>query len=240
MAHLDIASIDRWAYEGRSPLHLASPSSKVFMMAAILASVIISFDLRLLLGIYLTGLLLIRIANLPLLRMITLAAYPAAFGLLFALSQMGGGWKLPLLILIKAQAAAITLLILLGTTGYPQVFGLASHLLPRILSDGLLLAYRLFFVLLELIDRFLSAVRLRGGLSSLRLSTNLRNVALGLGSLFVFCFEKSQRFYDVMNLRGYRGQIAPCTRLALKRSDWLPLGIGGSVLAIAILMRVWG
>lgn len=238
MVHLDIASIDRWAHEGRSPLHLASASSKVFMMIAILTSAIISFDLWLLLGIYLTSLLLVRIAGLPLLRMMTLAAYPAAFALLFALSQVAGGWKPPLLILLKAQAAAITLLILLSTTGYPQVFGLASHLFPRILSDGLLLAYRLFFVLLELIDRFLSALRLRGGLSSLRLSTNLKQVALGLGALFVLSFEKSQRLYDVMNLRGYRGQIAPSAHLSLKRSDWLPFGIGTSVLVIAILLRI--
>ncbi|MDH7499433.1 MAG: energy-coupling factor transporter transmembrane component T [candidate division NC10 bacterium] len=238
MAHLDIASIDRWAYEGRSLLHLASPSSKVFLMGAILASILLSYDLRLLVGIYLIGLLLSWIAGLPLLRMMTLAAYPAAFALLFALSQTGGGWKPPLLVLMKAQAAALTLLLLLGTTGYPQVFGLASHLLPRILSDGLLLTYRLFFVLLELIDRFLSAVRLRGGLSSLRLSTNLKQVAQGLGALFVLSFEKSQRLYDVMYLRGYRGQIVPSSPLRLKPGDWLPLGVGGGILAIAILLRI--
>ena len=239
MAHLDIASIDRWAYEGKSPLHLASPSSKVFMMAAILASIIISSDIRLLVGIYLIGLILIRIADLPLLRMIALAAYPAAFAFLFALSQMRGGWQIPLFIIMKAQAAAIILLTLLGTTSYPQVFGLASHLLPRILSDGLLLAYRLFFVLLDLIDRFLTAVRLRGGLSALRLSTNLKNVALGLGGLFVISFEKSQRLYDVMNLRGYQGQIAPSAQFSVRRNDWLPFSIGGIVFAVSLLLRIW-
>lgn len=238
MAHLDIASLDRWAYEGKSTLHLASPSSKVFMMAAILASIILSSNLLVLAGIYLIGLLLIRIAALPLLRMMALAAYPAAFALLFALSQMGGGWKFPLLIIMKAQAAAITLLTLLGTTSYPRIFGLASHLMPRILSDGLLLAYRLFFVLLDRADRFLSAVRLRGGWSALRLSTNLKNVALGLGGLFVLSFEKSQRLYDVMNLRGYRGQILPSAPLSLKRHDWLPFLVGGSVLAVSLLFRM--
>ena len=239
MAHLDVASIDRWAYEGKSPLHLATPSSKVFMMGAILASIIISSDLRLLVGIYLIGLILIRVAHLPLFRMMAFAAYPAAFAFLFALSQMSGGWQIPLLIIMKAQAAAIILLTLLGTTSYPQVFGLASHLMPRILSDGLLLAYRLFFVLLELIDRFLAAIRLRGGLCSLRLSTNLKNVALGLGSLFVLSFEKSQRLYDVMNLRGYRGQIAASVQLNLRRNDWLPLSVGGFVLAVSLLLRIW-
>jgi len=239
MAHLDIASIDRWAYEGKSPLHLASPFSKVFMMAAILASIIISSDLRLLAGIYLIGLFVIRIAQLPLLRIMALAAYPAAFAFLFALSQMSGQWQIPLLIIMKAQAAAITLLTLLGTTSYPQVFGLASHVMPRILSDGLLLAYRLFFVLLELIDRFLAAIRLRGGLSSLRLSANLKNVALGLGGLFVRSFERSQRLYDVMNLRGYRGQIAPSAPLSLRRDDWLPFSIGGIVFAVTLLLQIW-
>ncbi len=73
---------------------------------------------------------------------------PAAFALLFALSQFHGAWHRPLAIIIKAQAASISLLTLLATTSYPQIFGLASHLLPRILSVGLFLAYRLFFVLL--------------------------------------------------------------------------------------------
>ena len=74
MAHLDISAIDRWAYEGKSLLHLASPSSKVFMMAAMLASIIFTSDLRLLLGLYLLGLALIALARLPILRMMTLAA----------------------------------------------------------------------------------------------------------------------------------------------------------------------
>ncbi|MFH0871586.1 MAG: energy-coupling factor transporter transmembrane component T [bacterium] len=240
MAHLDLSAIDRWAYEGKSLLHLASPASKVFLMGATLFSIIIASDLRLLLGIYLLGLILIALAHLPVLRMMALAAYPAAFAFLFALSQFDGGWQRPLLIIMKAQAAAMALLTLLSTTSYPQVFGLASHLMPRILSDGLLLAYRLFFVLLELVDRFFSAIRLRGGLSSFRVSTNLRNVALGLGGLFVFSYEKSQRLYDAMNLRGYRGQIVPSAHLRVGRGDWLPFLVGLGLLTISLVLKIGG
>ncbi len=240
MAHLDISAIDRWAYEGKSILHLASPCSKVFLMAAMLASVIFTSDLRLLLGLYLLGLALIALARLPILHMMALAAYPAAFAFLFALSQMDAGWQRPLLIVVKAQAAAITLLLLLGTTSYPQVFGLASYLMPRILSDSLLLTYRLFFILLELIDRFLSAIRLRGGLSSFRLSTNLRNIALGLGRLLVFSFERSQRLYDVMSLRGYQGQIVPPAQLRAGRNDWLPALVGVGTLALSLVWKIRG
>ena len=238
MAHLDISAIDRLAYEGKSLLHRASPFSKVFMMAAILASVILTSDLRLVLGLYLLGLALIAVARLPILRMMALAAYPAAFAFLFALSQMDAGWQRPLLIVLKAQAAAISLLLLLGTTSYPHVFGLISYLMPRVLSDSLLLTYRLFFILLELIDRFLSAIRLRGGLSSFRLSTNLRNIALGLGRLLVFSFERSQRLYDVMNLRGYRGQIVPRAQLRVGGDDWLPAVVGLGTLTLSILWKI--
>ena len=238
MTHLDISAIDRFAYEGKSLLHRASPFSKVFMMAAILASVILTSDLRLVLGLYLLGLALIALARLPILRMMALAAYPAAFAFLFALSQMDAGWQRPLLIVVKAQAAAISLLLLLGTTSYPQVFGLASYLMPRVLSDSLLLTYRLFFILLELIDRFLRAIRLRGGLSSFRLSTNLRNIALGLGRLLVLSFERSQRLYDVMNLRGYRGQIVPRAQLRVGGDDWLPAVVGLGTLTLSILWKI--
>ncbi|HEX9920768.1 MAG TPA: energy-coupling factor transporter transmembrane component T, partial [Candidatus Methylomirabilis sp.] len=105
-------------------------------------------------------------------------------------------------------------------------------------SDGLFLAYRLFFVLLELVDRFFSAIRLRGGLSSFRVSTNLRNVALGLGGLFVFSYEKSQRLYDAMNLRGYRGQIVPSARLRVGRGDWLPFLVGLGLLTISLVLKI--
>jgi cobalt/nickel transport system permease protein len=237
MSHLDIASLDRWAYQGTSLLHRASAASKVFLMGTVLTAVVISSDLRFMLGIYLIILLLIRLSHLPILRITVLAAYPAAFALLFALSQAGGGWYRPLLTIMRAQTAAISLLLLLATTGYPQVFALVSRLVPRVLSDALLMTYRLFFVLLERIGRFLSAIRLRGGLSSLQLSTNLRNVALGLGGLFVFSFEKSQRLYDVMNLRGYRGQIVPSARISLARADWLPLSVGLGLLALSVLLR---
>ena len=239
MAHLDISAIDRWANGGKSLLHLASPASKVFLMAATLASIILTSALGILLGIYLMVLLLIALARLPLLKTMALAAYPAAFALLFAFSQMTGGWQQPVIIVMKAQAAALSLLLLLGTTSYPQVFGLISHLMPRILSDSLFLTYRLFFVLLEMIDRFLNAIRLRGGLSSFRLSTNLRNIALGLGRLLIFSYEKSQRLYDVMNLRGYRGEIVRPAKLKGGRHDWLPTMTGIAVLTSSILWKVW-
>jgi cobalt/nickel transport system permease protein len=239
MAHLDISAIDRWANEGKSLLHLASPASKVFLMAATLASIILTSALGILLGIYLMVLVLIALARLPLLKTMALAAYPAVFALLFAFSQMAGGWQKPVIIVMKAQAAALTMLLLLGTTSYPQVFGLISHLMPKILSDSLFLTYRLFFVLLEMIDRFLNAIRLRGGLSSLRLSTNLRNIALGLGRLLIFSYEKSQRLYDVMNLRGYRGEIVRPAKLKGGRHDWLPTTTGIAVLTSSILWKVW-
>jgi cobalt/nickel transport system permease protein len=205
---------------------------------SVLLSIIVSSRLTVVTGIYLSTVLLVRLAALPVLRMMGLAAYPAAFALFFALSQLSGGWQLPMLIILKAQTAALALLTLLGTTSYPTVFGLFSPLFPRFLTDALLLAYRLFFVLLDLVLRFLAALRLRGGLSSLRPSVNLRHVAFGLGALFVLSYEKSQRLYDLMNLRGYRGSIASTTPLSLRKGDWLPLLVGAWVLIVSLAVEI--
>jgi len=62
------------------------------------------------------------------------------------------------------MGAALAMVLLIGTTSYPQLFAVLGRVLPRVVADALLMTYRTFFMLLEAMDHLITALRLRGGL----------------------------------------------------------------------------
>jgi len=104
-------------------------------------------------------------------------------------------------------------------------------------GDGLFLTYRALFALLVRSERLWRALRLRGGLSG----STRRQLALageGLGTLVVHGFERSQRLYSAMLLRGHSGRICGCRHYAeWSRADlWVLLA--ATVLA-GLAVRLW-
>jgi cobalt/nickel transport system permease protein len=205
---LDITRIDYWATSGKSVIHKSSPISKVLATAMVIASVIITRDLGLLTGLYLTVLMTVRFSMLPARYVIAISLLPAAFTILYALSLTSGGWMLPVTIMLKAITAASAMILLISTTPFTEVINLAGRWMPQVIKDGIFMTYRSFFILLGLMNNFLIALRLRGGLRPRRLISNTRNMAAGVGMLFILAYEKSQMLYDVMAIRGYSGKLS--------------------------------
>jgi cobalt/nickel transport system permease protein len=205
---LDITRIDYWATSGKSVIHKSSPISKIVATAMVIASVIITRDLGLLACLYLTVLLTARLSMLPVRYIIAISLLPAAFTILYAFSQSSGGWMLPAVIIMKALTAASAMILLISTTPYTEVVNLIGRWMPQVIKDGLFMTYRSFFILLGLMNNFLIALRLRGGLSPRRVVNNIRNMAAGVGMLFIRAYEKSQMLYDVMSIRGYSGKLS--------------------------------
>jgi energy-coupling factor transporter transmembrane protein EcfT len=110
--------------------------------------------------------------------------------------------------------------------------------LPRSAGDGLFLTYRALFALLARSERLWRALRLRGGLSG----PTRRRLALaggGLGTLVVHGFERSQRLYSAMLLRGHSGRICGCRHYAeWSRAD-LWVALAATVLA-GLGVWLWG
>ncbi len=235
---MDIGTIDFWAINGRSPLHRASALSKLVAAALLIAAVIATDDLFVLISIYLVAVAAIVLAGLPVVRVLALAAYPAIFALLFAISRWSGSLLDPLIVLLKALAAAAIMVALITTTPYPQLFALLRYLLPGLVADALFLTYRSIFILLGVLDDLLMALRLRGGLTRHRYLGNLRNLAAGLGLLLVRAIAYSEQLYDVLRLRGYSGRLAAGTPWRRpRRADLLPLSAGVLILGAVLAIR---
>ncbi|MBI4492752.1 MAG: hypothetical protein HY690_08185 [Chloroflexi bacterium] len=238
---MDIAAIDFWANSGRSVFHRASALSKTVGALLVVAGVVLSLDVVVLATIYLALAAAVVSTRLPARRILLIGAYPAVFALLFALSRWDGTWITPAMILLKALAAALAMLLLITTTPYPLVFATFRRFLPGVVVDALFLTYRSLFLLLDLFGHLLTALRLRGGLAPHAYARNARNLAQGLGLLLIRALDLSERMSDVLRLRGYRGHLGEARRWrALSRYDLIPILLGLGALSLALASRLLG
>jgi len=240
---MDIAALDRWAVQGNSRIHRASPPGKLAATLLFIACAAVARDALTLLTLYVALAALVVAARLPLRRVLLIAAYPALFAALFAFGQWSGQWAAPAVITLKAMSAALAMVLLIGTTPYPQMFAVIGHVLPRMVTDALLMTYRTFFMLLESMDHLVTALRLRGGLRRERPLQTIRNLAAALGVLLVRSFDLGQRLYEVLALRGYAGRFPTGVnwkKLAPVHDTWL-IVTGMALLAIAAAsqMNLW-
>jgi energy-coupling factor transporter transmembrane protein EcfT len=236
---VDIGIIDYFANSGEGLLHRASPLYKIISTVFVLASIVITNDFIVLLSIYLMLASLVILTRLPFLKIISIAAYPAIFAVLFAISSWSEDWIIPATIILKALCAALAMVILIVTTPYPSVFSSISPFLPRVILEGLYLTYRSLFILLELMGNLLRALRIRGGLSPRRYIKNISNFASGIGLLLIRGFDLSERFYGVMQVRGYSGKIAEEERKRkLGHEDIFPIAVGLFILSVSLGARL--
>jgi energy-coupling factor transporter transmembrane protein EcfT len=233
---IDVARIDYWAASGTGFFHRASTPAKLLFLLLIVSSAIISRNPYPLMAGY--GLLLVVAASsgLPWLRVMGLSWYAAIFAGLYVIS-LRGGTLLAMLLIVKAITPAFAVLMIIVSTPYPKIFSLFSALLPEILAAGLFMTYRTLFILLDMMNNFGSAIRLRGGFSPGNLFKNSANISKGIGMLLVRAVERSSNLYAVMVVRGYRGSMAEKGELRFRREDWLPLATGTAVLLMAIVWK---
>ena len=64
---------------------------------------------------------------------------------------------------------------------------------------------------------------------------NSGNISKGVGMLFVKAVERSSRIYAVMSVRGCSGKMAQAEVERMKKEDWLPLGMGITILLLVVL-----
>ncbi len=262
---MDLHRIDSSATRGQTLLHRCSAVTKLVAFALVLASVIVSVNLLLVLGIAAVLLATIVGLRLPMRPMLSLAAYPFVFAAFFALAAAPSFWA-GALIVAKAVTAALASVLLLFTTPYPQIFAPLQRVLPPLIGDALLMTYRSLFLLLERFDHLLTAARLRAGLVTRDPVRSARAITSSLGGVLLYSVDLSQRTYDVMHLRGYDKRlrvsltssappaaqalvVAAAAALILAAGTWrlggaqvapfawIPLSAGLIVLALVLLAR---
>lgn len=235
---MDIAAIDRSATRDDGFLRAASPASKLVALALVLAAVLASFNVLVLLGVF-VGLLAIGLAGrLPMRLALTLAAYPALFAGVFAVASAPDAMTAAVIVM-KAVCAALAAVTVVLSTPYPYIFAPIQRIVPGIVGDALLMTYRATFLLLGKFGALLRAVRLRAGARGRTPMRTLRLSASAMGGLLLYAVDLAQRDYDVMRLRGYAGRLRTSPRRSRdRRADAIVIVAAVLALTTAVLWRL--
>ncbi|MCF8110857.1 MAG: cobalt ECF transporter T component CbiQ [Desulfobacteraceae bacterium] len=124
---------------------------------------------------------------------------------------------------IAARAVAIALLMepLLSTAPLPvTLHGLSRLGVPEMASQMVLLSHRYVHVFRQEARRMSSGMQVRGFRKQTDFET-LRIVANFLGMLFVRSFERTERVFEAMRARGYRGRFPEPVKLRIRPADIL-------------------
>ncbi len=129
---------------------------------------------------------------------------------------------------LLSVAAAV---LLTATTRFPDVLHALRHLrVPAVLVAIIAFMYRYLFVLVDEVERLLRARAARSGrLPGARGGGSLRwraGVAGHMaGQLLVRSLDRSDRVYQAMLARGYRGELLTLAPHAMHAADWRALAV---------------
>lgn len=130
---------------------------------------------------------------------------------------MSKGWVTFFSILIKSGLTVTAALLLIATTGMDRLAGALRMLkIPRLFVLQLLLTYRYISVLMEEVARMLRAYSLR--------SPEQKGIQRSVwgsfaGQLILRTFERAQRVYQAMCLRGFAGEYNTGGYAGFKAAD---------------------
>jgi cobalt/nickel transport system permease protein len=229
------AQVDYLASAGSTVWHRASAVTKLAAAVAIVGGAVFAPTWTALAVLLATSLVLAFSARLPVRLILGAATAP----LLFAFLVIAAGWDGRAdhagMLAMRPVIASVVALWLVGTTPYPDLFAPLSRLLPRAAGDGLFLTYRAVFSLLDRVERLWKALFLRGAMQGpVRRRASMMGEAVG--TVVLYGFERSQRLYQVMHLRGHSGRICGCRHwLELRREDAWVIGVLVWVVLSAIV-----
>lgn len=224
--------MDRLAVIGDSCLHRAAVGSKLLGCSILLVGLLLADRFAQLFLLLLPLLGLILWSGLPGGILLPVACYPAIFSLPFAMLRLREMGVQAAIIPLRSISAALVLMLLLASTPYPQLICALSRFLPAGLANGLLLIYRLFFLMVDSLERLFSNMRLRGAFTWRNLPVSILVTLRALGLVFVQTIAAGESMQQVLELRGYQGGL-----LVTDSPSRVNLTEGGllSVLALFVL-----
>lgn len=200
------------------------------------------------------ALLLVRLAEIPLLEALKRSSIALPFAGVVALSipftRAGtvlwqthlGSWALTvtdaglalfLSVVVKAWLAVLMSSLLVGTTPFPQLLKAMRALhVPAPLVSTISFMYRYLFVLVDEAMRLQTAREARSVGSGRTVWWRARVLGGMIGSLFIRSYERSERIYAAMLSRGFAGEIRSLDQLTWQRRDWLA-GLSWAVVMAA-------
>lgn len=213
-------ALDRYAYL-KSPIHSWQQEYKIIGLLSLIFAFSFIQTLELLPIIIIVSAILFWLSKLPFSYLISRLRYPGWFilAVVFLLPFTVGdnvfwqlGWlefrlegcQAALLIVVRFFCILTVSLVLFGTAPFiHSIKALRSLGLPRAIIDMTLLSYRYLEELGETLNTMQKAVQLRGFNRHQLNRRYLQVIASLVGSLFVRSYERSNRIYHAMILRGY-------------------------------------
>jgi cobalt/nickel transport system permease protein len=202
---IQLSYLDYIAVERKSFLHRLSPKLKIIGMLLVLFVIVTVRNLPGLFLLYVILLTLFFTARIPT-KIFPLTFYPLIFAFLFIfLSEFQVFFIL--LIFLKVLCGSTGVVLLLATTPYPSIFSALGRVLPSSFVTALFLTYRSIFILMSVLEETQHALYLRGGVQWKHPWRSLTNIANAFGHLIIQGIDASEKMYESMLLRGFKGKI---------------------------------
>jgi cobalt/nickel transport system permease protein len=145
-------------------------------------------------------------------------------------------------ILVKSWISVQAAVLLVAVTPFPELmWGLHALRVPQPLVAIVSFMYRYLFVLLDEAIRLMRArsarsASLPGRRSGSTVLWRGRVTGRMAGSLMLRSLERSERIYQAMIARGYRGQMKRLLTPKMKRGDYLTIAASAALLAALVLV----
>lgn len=146
-------------------------------------------------------------------------------------------------IVIRSWLSVQMAILLVAVTEFPKIVHALAHLrVPAILTTIISFLYRYLFVLVDEVMRMLRARQARsaatpGFRSGGSVGWRARIAGHMAGQLFLRSYERSDRIYNAMLSRGYKGELMTIHPHHYHRSD---LWIGAISILLLVVMQIAG
>jgi len=146
-------------------------------------------------------------------------------------------------ILIRSWLSVQIAILLVSVTEFPDIIHALTHLyVPSIITTIIAFLYRYLFVLTDEVMRLMRARQARsaaapGSRSGGNVWWRARVAGNMAGQLFLRSYERSDRIYNAMLSRGYKGQWMAMHVQRIQLRDWL---VGALAVCGLIVMQIVG
>ncbi len=146
-------------------------------------------------------------------------------------------------IVVRSWLSVQMAILLVAVTEFPKIIHALTHLrVPTIITVIISFLYRYLFVLTDEVMRMLRARQARsaaasGVRSGGSVAWRAQTAGHMAGQLFLRSYERSDRIYNAMLSRGYKGELMTIHPHHFHRGDLL---IGGLSIAALIVMQIAG
>lgn len=216
-------------------IHSIHPISKLFttIIYLIVVASFNRYEISGLLPLIMYPMVLILLAELPvspiLKRLLMVEPLIIGIGILNPLFDPSG-WIIFASIMIKSGLTVTACLILVSTTGLDKIAqALRALKVPSLFVLQLLLTFRYISVLIEELARMMRAYSLR---APQQRGVSLKDSGSFVGQLLLRTFDRAQRIYHAMKLRGFNGEYHSYDQSNVKLKDMMYI-IAWSIFFIA-------